>query len=87
MLDSEIDPAARLTRAQAAEALTRSGYQTAYATLSTLATRGGGPPFAKFGPRAIYVWDDLLAWARARTTRPVRSTSELVAATGAEAAV
>jgi hypothetical protein len=79
MLDSEIDPAARLTRAQAAEALTRSGYQTAYATLATLATRGGGPPFAKFGPRAIYRLDDLLAWARGRTTRPVRSTSELAA--------
>jgi hypothetical protein len=85
MLDSEIDPAARLTRAQAAEALTRSGYQTAYATLATLATRGGGPPFAKFGPRAIYRWQDLLDWAQSRTSKAARSTSELTAA-GAEAA-
>jgi hypothetical protein len=86
MLDSEIDPAARLSRAQGAEALTRIGYPTAYATLATLATRGGGPPFAKFGPRVIYRWQDLLDWARARTTRPARSTSELSAATGAGAA-
>ena len=42
----EIDPAARLTRAQA---LTCRGYKVAPATLATLATRGGGPPFAKFG--------------------------------------
>jgi hypothetical protein len=75
----EIDPAARLSRAQAAEALTRNGYQTAYATLSCLATRGGGPPFEKFGPRVIYRWSDLLDWAKNRTSKPVRSASELTA--------
>jgi hypothetical protein len=75
----QIDPEARLSRAQAAEALTRRGYQTAYATLSTLATRGSGPPFAKFGPRAIYRWQDLLDWAQSRTSKPARSTSELAA--------
>jgi hypothetical protein len=78
MLDPGIDPAARLSRAQAAEALTRSGYQTAYATLAVLATRGGGPPFEKFGSRVIYRWSDLLDWARNRTSKPVRS--ELTAA-------
>jgi hypothetical protein len=78
----EIDPAARLSRAQAAEALTRSGYQTAYATLSCLATRGGGPPFEKFGPRVIYRWSDLLDWARNRTSKPVRSDLTAVGAAG-----
>jgi hypothetical protein len=77
MLESEIDPAARLTRAQAADALTRSGYPTAPATLATLATRGGGPPFAKFGSRVQYLWGDVLGWARGRTSKTVHSTSEL----------
>jgi hypothetical protein len=77
LFDSELDPAARLTRAQAAEALTRHGYKTAPATLATLAVRGGGPPFAKFGARVQYVWADALAWAQDRTSRTVRSTSEL----------
>jgi hypothetical protein len=74
-----LDPEAKLTRPQAADALTRCGYPTAAATLATLGCRGNGPVFQKFGPRVIYRWSDLLTWARARTTRPVRSTSELAA--------
>jgi hypothetical protein len=73
----EIDPAARLTRAQLAEALTRRGYKTAPATLAALATRGGGPPFAKFGSHVQYVWGNALAWAEHRTSKTVYSTSEL----------
>jgi hypothetical protein len=75
----EIDPAAILTRAQAADALTRHGYKMAPATLATLATRGGGPPFAKFGVHVHYKWADALAWARGRTSKTVHSTSELQA--------
>ena len=75
----EIDPAARLTRAQAADALSRHGYKMAPATLATLATRGGGPPFARFGAHVQYVWADALAWAQRRTSKTVHSTSELPA--------
>jgi hypothetical protein len=73
----EIDPAAILTRAQTADALTQHGYKMAPTTLATLATRGGGPPFAKFGVHVRYVWGDTLAWAQGRTSKTVRSTSEL----------
>src|SRR3979490_400563 len=43
-----------LTRDQTAEALTQAGYPVKSKTLATKASRGGGPPFAKFGPRALY---------------------------------
>ena len=69
-------PDALLTRDATAAALTASGYPTASATLATKATRGGGPPFHRFGPRALYRWGDALAWARAKLTPPRRSTSE-----------
>jgi hypothetical protein len=49
------------------------------ATLATLATRGGGPPFAKFGAHVQYVWADALAWPQKRTSKTVHSTSELQA--------
>lgn len=69
-----------LTRKVLAEALTEAGFPIAVATLQTMATRGGGPEFQKFGPRALYRWGGALAWARGRLSRPVRSTSELGAA-------
>ena len=75
-----LDPDARLTRKRAAAAFSDAGYQTAESTLATLASRGGGPTFAKFGPRVIYRWADLLDWAKGRTSRPVSNTSELTAA-------
>jgi hypothetical protein len=67
---------ALLTRDAAAAALTAAGYPTASATLATKATRGGGPPFHRFGPRALYRWGDALDWARAKLTPPRCSTSE-----------
>ena len=70
------DPDALLTRKQAADALTARGYPTSDRTLSTKATRGGGPPFRKFGPRALYRWGDLLHWAEDRLSPPRQSTSE-----------
>jgi hypothetical protein len=69
-------PDVRLTRDQTAAALTESGFPTAAKTLATLASRGGGPPFEKYGPRAIYTWGHALEWARGRLTEPRRSTSE-----------
>jgi hypothetical protein len=70
----------RLDRKQAAQLLTDRGYRTAPATLAKLACIGGGPTFESFGRRPLYRQADLLAWARARTTGPRRSTSEAGAA-------
>jgi hypothetical protein len=61
-------PDALLTRAQAAHALSASGYPVTAATLATKATRGEGPPFQRFGRKPLYVWRDTLAWARGRMT-------------------
>jgi hypothetical protein len=73
-------PDALLLREQAADALTQRGYKTSKATLATLATRGGGPAFVKYGPRPLYRLADLLAWAESRLTTPRHSTSEADAA-------
>ena len=43
--------------------LTEAGFPVTEATLATKATRGGGPPFQKFGSRALYRWADALLWA------------------------
>ena len=67
---------ALLTRSQTAAALTGAGFPVKATTLATKATRGGGPPFSKFGPRVLYRWDDALAWAQGRLTAPRGSTSE-----------
>jgi hypothetical protein len=69
-----------LTRKALAETLTAAGFPIAVTTLSTMATRGGGPEFQKFGPRALYRWGPSLAWAKGRLSKPIRSTSEAEAA-------
>ncbi len=74
------DPEPLLMRDQAAAALTERGYKTSKATLATLATRGGGPLFLKFGPRPLYRLRDLLTWAESRLKPPRRNTSEADAA-------
>jgi hypothetical protein len=74
------DPECLLTRALAAEALTEAGYRIARATLATLATRGGGPVYRRFGRVPLYRWGDLLEWAQSRLGPPIRSTSEADAA-------
>jgi hypothetical protein len=70
------NPDTLLTREQTAAALTAAGYPTKPKTLATKASRGGGPPYRSFGPRAIYRWGDSLAWARERLTEPRHNTSE-----------
>lgn len=70
------DPDIRLTRKAAAEALTAAGFPISYDTLATKATRGGGPPFQRFGRVPLYRWGDLLDWAHARLSAPMHSTSE-----------
>jgi hypothetical protein len=63
-------PDALLTRDQAAAALTESGFPVAPKTLAVRASRGDGPPYQRFGIRALYKWDDVQAWARSRLTAP-----------------
>jgi hypothetical protein len=70
------DPDTLLRRAKNAEALTAAGYPTSPATLATLATRGGGPPYQLYGRIPLYRWGDSLAWAKARLSQPVRSSAE-----------
>jgi hypothetical protein len=67
---------ALLRREPTAEALTKSGYPIKGKTLATKASRGGGPPYRKFGPWPLYRWGDSLAWARARLSEPRSTTSE-----------
>jgi hypothetical protein len=68
---------AKLTRPQLGAALRAEGYPVADKTLSTLASRGGGPPYRRFGARVLYRWGDALAWAESRLSPPIGSTSEL----------
>jgi hypothetical protein len=69
-------PDALLTRDATANALTESGFPTASPTLATKATRGGGPPFRRFGRRPLYRWGDALEWAESRLSERIRSTLE-----------
>ena len=69
-------PEILLRRADAAHALCEAGFPIARSTLATLASRGGGPSFQRFGRVPLYHLGDLLDWARSRLTAPMRSTSE-----------
>jgi hypothetical protein len=71
-----IDSNTLLTRADTAKALTEAGYRTATSTLATKASRGGGPPFRKFGSRAVYRWGDSLQWAESQLGPVITNTSE-----------
>jgi hypothetical protein len=60
MIDvSKLSPEALLPRVACAEALTQRGYPVRPKTLSTKASRGGGPPYHRFGNRVLYRWSDL----------------------------
>lgn len=74
------NPDTMLTRDAVANALTAAGFPISAATLATKATRGGGPPYQLFGRRPLYSWGGSLAWAKARLSPPVTSSSELAAA-------
>jgi hypothetical protein len=76
-MTTSIDNDALLRRTQLAAALTASGFPVAPASLATWVSRGGGPPFRKFGRVVLYKWSDALEWAEARMTAPRRTTSEV----------
>jgi hypothetical protein len=81
-----LKPDALLRRKQLAEALCVAGFPIAVATLSTMASRGGGPPFRLWGRTPLYHWGCALAWAEGRLSEPRSSTSEAVAAQPARSA-
>jgi len=64
-----------LNRSEAADYLTQQGLTVARGTLQKLVSVGGGPTYHKFGRRAVYRQEDLIAWAQARMSAPRRSTS------------
>jgi hypothetical protein len=74
------NPDLLLTRGRTAQALTEAGFPVKAKTLATKATRGGGPPYRKFGLRVLYRWGDALAWAEGRLSAAYCSTSERDAA-------
>lgn len=72
-----LDRDALLRRAAVSAALLNHGFPVAKTTLSTKASRGGGPPYRLFGRVPLYRWGDALDWARARLSPAIRSTAEL----------
>jgi hypothetical protein len=75
--NSTPDDDARLRRTPFAQALTAAGFPVAPTTLATMASRGGGPPYQKFGRYPIYTFGEGLRWAQSRLSRVVTTTSEL----------
>jgi hypothetical protein len=59
-----------LSRKELSALLTARGYPIAVATLRTLGTRGGGPPYVIEGKRSVYGWADALAWAEGKMKAP-----------------
>jgi len=69
-------PDTLMTRDKGADALSTLGFPVSKATLATMASRGGGPIYRRFGKRVLYRWSDLVSWAESRCGAPIRSTSE-----------
>ncbi len=65
-----------LRRNDCARILTSAGFPISPKTLATMVSRGGGPPYHKFGRTVLYRWSDALAWAEARLSPARRSSSE-----------
>lgn len=72
----QFDPDRLLRRQELADALTEEGFPTSKATLASMAVRGGGPPYQKWGRVPLYRWGDALAWAESRLSPPRHTSSE-----------
>jgi hypothetical protein len=59
---------ALLTRRQLADESARAGFPIAKATLDSMASRGTGPTFRRYGRACLYMWGDFLEWVSSRTT-------------------
>lgn len=55
-----------LNRRSAAERIRSRGLPCEHATLATLASKGRGPIFVRYGQRALYRPDDVDAWVNGR---------------------
>jgi hypothetical protein len=73
---SPLPAKARLTRQEAADFLTANGFPFAASTLNKLFSIGGGPACVHFGRRPLYEPEELLRWARSRTSAPRKNSSE-----------
>jgi hypothetical protein len=71
-----IPAGARLSRKQTAQALTECGIPTSEKTLSTKASRGGGPPYQLYGKVSVYTWSETIDWVLATLSKPARNASE-----------
>jgi hypothetical protein len=67
---------ALLTREQLAAALNEAGFPVKAKTLATKASRGGGPPFRRWGRTPLYQWGSSLAWAQQRLSTPRCNSAE-----------
>ena len=56
-----------LSRNEGPIALREQGFDVSSATLASMATRGGGPPYRLFLGIARYRWGDLRQWAESRS--------------------
>jgi len=74
-----------LRRADAAAVLQNAGYPISPTTLATMASRGDGPLFTKFGRIPLYRKEHLLEWAERRTSPFRHSVAECEAAREAAA--
>lgn len=70
----QLSPRALMNRAECAKLLSEAGFPTSRHTLASLASRGGGPPYRKYGRIVVYRWSDALNWAEARMG-PFRNTA------------
>jgi hypothetical protein len=66
---------ALLTRDATAAALTEAGFPVKAKTLATKASRGGGPPFQRFGRKPLYRWGQSLEWAKNQLSSPMTSSA------------
>lgn len=73
---TNLSPDMMLTRDRAAAALEECGYPVTKLALATMASRGGGPAYRRFGKRVLYRWADLVSWAEGRCSAPRHSSSE-----------
>lgn len=65
-----------INREEAAQYLTHDlGLQVSKNTLQKWVTTGGGPTYRRFGKRAVYLIEDLQAWANQKLSTPRCSSS------------
>ncbi|MBB3394469.1 helix-turn-helix domain-containing protein [Rhizobium sp. BK060] len=65
-----------LRRVDAAAALKSAGYPISATTLATMASRGDGPRFKRFGRIPLYRTEDLMEWAERRSSPFGHSVTE-----------